>query len=122
MRRDAQSFTDEHISLAQTFADQAAIAIANARLIEAVERQRTELSRFVSPQVAELVSSKDGELLLAGHRAYISCLFCDLRGFTAFAETAAPEELFEVLREYHGALGELIPTYEGTLEHLPAMG
>src|SRR5438128_2308404 len=122
VRRDAQSFTDEHISLAQTFADQAAIAIANARLIEAVERQRTELSRFVSPQVAKLVSSKDGELLLAGHRAYISCLFCDLRGFTAFAETAAPEELFEVLREYHGALGELIPTYEGTLEHFAGDG
>jgi class 3 adenylate cyclase len=40
-----------------------------------------------------------------------------LRGFTAFAETAAPEELFEVLREYHRALGELIPTHQGTLEH-----
>ena len=122
VRRSAQPFTDEHIALVQTFADQAAIAIANARLIEAVERQRTELARFVSPQVAELVSSKDGEQLLAGHRAYISCLFCDLRGFTAFAETAAPEELFEVLREYHGALGELIPAYEGTLEHFAGDG
>jgi adenylate cyclase len=106
----------------QTFADQAAIAIANARLIDAVERQRTELSRFVSPQVAELISSEDGEQLLAGHRAYISCLFCDLRGFTAFAETAAPEELFDVLREYHGALGTLIPAHEGTLEHFAGDG
>jgi class 3 adenylate cyclase/putative methionine-R-sulfoxide reductase with GAF domain len=122
VRRVAEPFTDEHIALVQTFADQAAIAIANARLIEAVERQRTELSRFVSPQVAELVSSRDGEQLLAGHRAYISCLFCDLRGFTAFAETAAPEELFEVLREYHGALGELIPMHEGTLEHFAGDG
>src|SRR5437870_3495841 len=122
VHRDPHSFTDEHVSLVQTFADQAAIAIANARLIEAVERQRTELSRFVSPQVAELVSSKDGELLLAGHRAYISCLFCDLRGFTSFAETAAPEELFEVLREYHNALGELIPAYKGTLEHFAGDG
>ena len=72
--------------------------------------------------MAELVSSNDGEQLLAGHRAYISCLFCDLRGFTAFAETAAPEELFEVLREYHGVLGELIPAYEGTLEHFAGDG
>jgi adenylate cyclase len=72
--------------------------------------------------VAELVSSREGEELLAGHRAYISCLFCDLRGFTAFAETAAPEELFDVLREYHGALGELIPEYEGTLEHFAGDG
>ncbi len=67
--------------------------------------------------MAELISSKDGERLPAGHRAYVSCLFCDLRGFTSFAETAAPEELFELLREYHGALGELMPAYGGTLEH-----
>jgi adenylate cyclase len=104
----------------KTFADQA--AVANARLIEAVERQRTELSRFLSPQVAELVSSDEGEKLLAGHRAYVSVLFCDLRGFTAFAETAAPEELFEVLRQYHTMVGELIPAYDGTLEHFAGDG
>jgi class 3 adenylate cyclase len=122
VRREPEPFTDEHIALVQTFADQAAIALANVRLIEAVERQRTELARFVSPQVAELISSSEGEKLLAGHRAYISCLFCDLRGFTAFAETAAPEELFDVLREYHAALGKLIPRYEGTLEHFAGDG
>jgi adenylate cyclase len=122
VRREPQSFTDEHIALVQTFADQAAIAIKNARLIEAVERQRTELARFLSPQVAELISSREGEQLLAGHRTYISCLFCDLRDFTAFAETAAPEELFDVLREYHGILGELLPAHEGTLEHFAGDG
>jgi adenylate cyclase len=94
----------------------------NARLLDTVERQRTELSRFISPQVAELVSSPEGEKLLAGHRAYVSVLFCDLRGFTAFVETAEPEELFEVLRQYHGMVGELIPTYDGTLEHFAGDG
>jgi class 3 adenylate cyclase/putative methionine-R-sulfoxide reductase with GAF domain len=122
VRREPELFTDDHIGLVQTFADQAAIAITNARLIEAVERQRTELSRFVSPQVSDLISSRDGERLLAGHRAYVSCLFCDLRGFTTFAETAAPEELFDVLREYHAVLGELIPAYQGTLEHFAGDG
>jgi GAF domain-containing protein len=122
VRREPQPFTDDHIALVQTFADQAAIAITNARLLEAVERQRTELSRFLSPQVAELVSSRDGEQLLAGHRAYITCLFFDLRGFTAFAETAAPEELLDVLRDYHAALGELITEYGGTLEHFAGDG
>jgi adenylate cyclase len=106
----------------RTFADQAAVAIANARLLDAVERQRSELSRFVSPQVAELLSSDDGERLLAGHRAYISVLFCDLRGFTAFVETAAPEELFELLRDYHALVGELIAAHEGTLEHFAGDG
>jgi GAF domain-containing protein len=116
-RTDPKPFSDEHIALLQTFADQAAIALTNARLLEAVERQRAELSRFVSPQIAQLITSEDGETLLGGHRAYVSCLFCDLRGFTAFAETAAPEELFDLLREYHRMLGQLIPAYGGTLEH-----
>jgi class 3 adenylate cyclase len=115
-------FPEHDVELVKTFADQAAIAIANARLLEAVDRQRTELSRFLSPRVAALVSSPDGERLLAGHRAYISCLFCDLRGFTAFAETAEPEELLAVLREYHASLGELIPRYEATLEHFAGDG
>jgi class 3 adenylate cyclase len=121
-RVEARPFTDDEIALLQTFANQAAIAIANGRLIDAVERQRTELARFVSPAVAELISSTDGEQLLAGHRAYITCLFSDLRGFTAFAETAAPEELFEVLRAYHQLLGELIPAFAGTLEHFAGDG
>jgi class 3 adenylate cyclase len=122
VRSAPDPFADEHIELVRTFADQAAIAIANARLLDAVERQRSELSRFVSPQIAELLSSDDGERLLAGHRAYISVLFCDLRGFTAFVETAAPEELFELLRDYHALVGELIAAHDGTLEHFAGDG
>src|SRR5262245_23392417 len=122
VRREPEPFSDDHIALVQRFADQVAIALTNARLMEANERQRSELSRCLSPQVAELITSDDGERLLAGHRAYVTCLFCDLRGFTSFAETAAPEELFDVLRDYHGALGRLIPTYGGTLEHFAGDG
>jgi len=122
VRMTPTPFSEEHIELMRTFADQAAIAIANARLIDAVERQRTELARFVSPQVAELLSSEDGERLLAGHRAYITVLFSDLRGFTSFVETAAPEELFELLRDYHALVGELIAAHSGTLEHFAGDG
>ena len=121
-RRAPGHFPDEQIELVTTFADQAAIAIGNARLMDAVERQRTELARFVSPQVAALVSSHEGEKLLAGHRAYITCLFCDLRGFTAFSETAAPEELLEVVRAYHQTIGDLTSRHQATLEHFAGDG
>ena len=63
----AEDVSDEEIALLETFSDQAAIAIANARLLETVERQRSELSRFLSPQVADLITRPDGKQLLAGH-------------------------------------------------------
>jgi adenylate cyclase len=120
VRTEAKPFTEEQMNLVQTFADQAAIAIANARLIDAVERQRTELARFVSPAVAELLSSDDGERLLAGHRAYITVLFADLRGFTSFVETVAPEELFDVLRDCHALVGRLVAVPAGRSSISPA--
>jgi class 3 adenylate cyclase len=121
-RDEPGTFAEDEVQLVTTFADQAAIAIGNARLLDAVERQREELARFVSPPVAALISSEHGDQLLAGHRAYVTCLFCDLRGFTSFAETAAPEELFEVLRAYHEMLGKLIHEFSATLEHFAGDG
>jgi adenylate cyclase len=94
----------------------------NARLLATVESQRQELSRFLSPQVAALVSTPEGERLLAGHRRAVTAVFCDLRGFTAFAEVAEPEELLGVVREYHAAMGRRITEYEGTLEHFAGDG
>jgi adenylate cyclase len=93
-----------------------------AALLATIERQRFQLSRFLSPQVAELVSSADGEAMLAGHRREITAMFCDLRNFTAFSETAEPEEVLGFLRAYHAAMGELIVAHEGTLEHFAGDG
>jgi class 3 adenylate cyclase len=121
-RRDVNPFGPDDIDLMATFADQSAIAIATARLFETVERQKTELSRFLSPRVAELISSGEGAQLLAGHRAYITVVYFDLRGFTAFAETAEPEELIDVVRSYHAAAGELVHEYGGTVEHFAGDG
>jgi len=94
----------------------------NANLLTTVKRQREVLSRFLSPQVAALVSTPEGEQLLAGHRRAVTAVFCDLRGFTPFAEVAEPEELLGVLREYHGAMGLRITEHEGTLEHFAGDG
>ena len=87
-----------------------------------IDRQRSQLSRFLSPQVAALVSSADGEAMLAGHRREITAMFCDLRNFTGFSETAEPEEVLGFLRAYHAAMGTLVVEHEGTLEHFAGDG
>ncbi len=74
------------------------------------------LKRFLAPQLAEVIVSSGDEKLLESHRRDITVVFCDLRGFTAFSETAEPEEVMGVLREYHGTMGDLIFRFEGTLE------
>jgi len=95
---------------------------AERGLLQTIERQRTELARFLSPQVGALISSADGEALLAGHRRPVTAVFCDLRGFTPFSEAAEPEEVLGVLRDYHRAMGEEIVAKAGTLEHFAGDG
>ncbi|MGA7611304.1 MAG: response regulator [Xanthobacteraceae bacterium] len=80
--------------------------------IERVSR----LKRFLAPQVAELIVAESNEQILESHRREITVVFGDLRGFTGFAETAEPEEVIAVLRDYHTNLGPLVHKYAGTLE------
>jgi adenylate cyclase len=121
-RNEVRPFDPVAVRMAHSFADQAAIAIHNAHLVAVIDRQRSELSRFLSPQVAALVSSADGEDLLAGHRREITAMFCDLRNFTGFSEQAEPEEVLGFLRSYHAVMGRLIVDHEGTLEHFAGDG
>jgi adenylate cyclase len=106
----------------------AELAQWNAELEARVNTQLEELQRmnrlrrFLSPQVAELVISSGDDSFLGSHRREIVVVFCDLRGFTAFAESSEPEEVMGVLSEYHTALGELIFRYEGTLERFTGDG
>jgi class 3 adenylate cyclase len=120
-RNEVRPFDEAEIRLIETFADYVVIAIENVRLFQTVERQRTELARY-APQAADLLSDAEGEKLLAGHRREITALFCDLRGFTAFAETADPEEVLGVLRQYHTVAGELVIANGGTVEHFAGDG
>jgi adenylate cyclase len=80
------------------------------------------LRRFFSPQLAELIVAGDAADPLRSHRREITVVFLDLRGFTAFAETAEPEEVMAVLREYHAEMGRLILAAEGTLERFTGDG
>lgn len=87
------------------------------------ELERTgRLRRFLSPQIAGLIVESGDDAFLESHRTEITAVYCDLRGFTSFAELAEPEEVMAVLREYHEALGELTYAFEGTLEHFAGDG
>jgi adenylate cyclase len=109
-----------------------ALAAERAEWNKALERRVEEqvgllerlgrLKRFFSPQLAELIVTGGADDPLKTHRREVTVVFLDLRGFTAFAETAEPEEVMGVLREYHAAMGKLILDHEGTLERFTGDG
>jgi class 3 adenylate cyclase len=104
------------------------LADLNGTLERRVQEQVTQLERlgrlkrFFSPALAEAILSGDAEDPLKSHRRDITVAFLDLRGFTAFAETAEPEEVMGVLRDYHAAMGRIILEHEGTLERFTGDG
>ncbi len=101
--------------------NQAATAIDNARTYRMVD-QLGRLKRFFSPHLADLIIRGGADDPLKTHRREVTVVFLDLRGFTAFAETAEPEEVMGVLREYHAEMGKLILAHEGTLERFTGDG
>ncbi|WP_457108158.1 adenylate/guanylate cyclase domain-containing protein [Methylobacterium sp. P5_C11] len=119
VRAQARELEDQKSALAEANRD-----LESQVAVKAAELQRIgRLRRFLSPQIANLVAAdRDDHALLQPHRREITVVFCDLRGFTAFTDTAAPEEVVAVLREYHATVGQAVFQYEGTLEHFAGDG
>ena len=111
---------DELGELAATFNEMVGGLRERERVRDELERT-SRLKRFFSPQLADALSAGD-ESLLASHRRHITVVFCDLRGFTAFAEAAEPEEVMRLLHAYHATIGPLVFANEGTLERFTGDG
>ncbi|MCE8525612.1 GAF domain-containing protein [Ruegeria pomeroyi] len=131
-RKRVQPFSSDDIAMVEAFAAQAVIAIENARQFRALQARTLEvqalnasleakvsdqvteiermgrLKRFLPSAVADTIVSSGSERMLQSHRALLGVLFCDIRGFTAFCETAEPEETIDVLQTYHEEMGKLI--------------
>jgi class 3 adenylate cyclase len=89
---------------------------ARAQERELAQLQKEKIARFFPPTLAEMIMSGEHEDFLKGHRREITVLFVDLRGFTAFVESAAPEEVMTILRNYQAVMGRLVSEHGGTLE------
>ena len=89
--------------------------------VDEIERMG-RLRRFLPPQVADLIVASGSEKQLESHRREITALFCDLRGFTGFTESADAEDVMALLRDYHASIGEIIIKYNGTLERYAGDG
>ncbi|HZQ14531.1 MAG TPA: response regulator [Pseudolabrys sp.] len=112
----------------QVTAQAAELADLNRGLEQRVSDQLGEiermsrLRRFLPPQVADLIVSSGMENQLESHRREITALFCDLRGFTGFSESADPEDVMALLRDYHAAIGAIVHKHGGTLERYAGDG
>ena len=111
---DKKRMTDELQQLNEHLAERVDEKVAE------VERLNS-LRRFVSPQLAQALAD-GGDGILASHRREITAFFCDLRGFTSFSETAEPEEVMDVLRDFHHAVGPMIFDHQGTIAQFTGDG
>lgn len=118
-RERTHAFSEKDLRILSGISSQAAVALENADLARKLERDavaRAELSRFLSPAVAELVVKGQVELLRQGRMAEVSVLFADIRGFTSMAEQDEPTDVVSMLNEFFTAMADVVFRHEGNLD------
>lgn len=118
-KKSGHFFTREDIDLLETVASQGAIAIENARLAEQMKKEetvRTNLARYLSPQIVDQIVRKDVQLDLGGDRKVVTVLFSDIRDFTTITETRPADELVHILNEYFTEMAGIIFGNQGSLD------
>jgi adenylate cyclase len=115
----AGAFNEHSADLLMTFSSQAAIAIENAKLYNNVQKEtkaRTNLQRYLSPNLVEDILKKKENLVLGGEKIEVSVLFSDICGFTSMSEKMQPEDIVAMLNEYFTIMTKIIFKRYGTLD------
>ena len=94
-----------------------AVRRANALLIShaGIERERTNLARYFSPNVVEQLSQND-EPLKQVRTQNVGVLFADIVGFTAYSDGRSPIEVIGTLRQFHERMEREVFRHDGTLD------
>lgn len=93
------------------------IVLVGAVRYHVIQGQRAQfLSRFLAPQVAEMVREKGLDSATHEQTLELSVVCCDLRGFTAFSVATESTKVIAILREYYDAVGAEAMQVGGTIK------
>jgi class 3 adenylate cyclase len=118
-KKSGHFYSREDIDLLSTLASQAAVAIENAKMAEQMKKEetvRTNLARYLSPQIVDQIIQKDVKVNLGGDRKVVTVLFSDIRNFTTITESRPPDQLVQILNEYFTEMAGVIFENQGSLD------
>jgi len=118
-KKSGHFFTREDVELLQTLAGHGAVSIENARMADQMKKDetvRTNLSRYLSPQIVEKIVHRDVQVNLGGDRKIVTVMFSDIRNFTTITENRPPDQLVQILNEYFTEMAAIIFEHQGSLD------
>jgi class 3 adenylate cyclase len=118
-KKSGKSYNRDDIDLLHTLANQGAVAIQNGKLVDQMKSEeavRTNLARYLSPQIADQVIKKNVQVNLGGDRKVVTVLFSDIRNFTRISESLPPDKLVQLLNEYFTEMARIIFENQGSLD------